>query len=478
MTGVLTVILVAIYLGATWLNKRPDFNCAFLTILVLGFFSYGRAVDWFPGISLGGHTIGKNKVLIPTYTLVVTGAIWVLSQIQHSYLVLTNRLATQTFNILLIIVTIQGVYRQYGVQRPKITAVSSVIQQDKLKVNRVQPANNSPGNKHNIYLIILDSYCSEDSLKEFYHFDNKNFNEDLKHLDFLIYPRNKANYPFTALSMAGTFNMDYVQIISETPGSFSIKDSMRLLEKNRVNIFLSNHGYNLYTTHSWVNSLNFMKSQGSWLEDLHSNEFFMALLHTTFLRPFEGEIFADLLRKGLLRQFDLLGNPNRFKSPAFIYAHIICPHPPYIFNADGSKPNKITSVIGRVENQRGYLNQLQYMNFKTIEAIKRILSEDHTDPIILLQADHGHGYILGDHLLSKARPPHAFLQAQFGILFASRFPDDVKVPFYDGMTPINEFRILFNALFGANMPILEDRQYFTKITEPWNFIEISDEFKN
>ena len=46
--------------------------------------------------------------------------------------------------------------------------------------------------------------------------------------------------------------------------------------------------------------------------------------------------------------------------------------------------------------------------------------------------------------------------------------------FYDTITPVNTFRILFNNYFGDNFEILEDKMYFAEQEEPWNFIEITE----
>ena len=46
---------------------------------------------------------------------------------------------------------------------------------------------------------------------------------------------------------------------------------------------------------------------------------------------------------------------------------------------------------------------------------------------------------------------------------------------YDGMTPVNTFRTIFNAYFNQEFEILEDRHFWVSSDrEPYKFIEVTD----
>jgi hypothetical protein len=47
---------------------------------------------------------------------------------------------------------------------------------------------------------------------------------------------------------------------------------------------------------------------------------------------------------------------------------------------------------------------------------------------------------------------------------------------YPTMTPVNEFRMIFNLYFGSNLPLLPDRSYPQQL-EPFALIEVTDRLK-
>jgi len=54
------------------------------------------------------------------------------------------------------------------------------------------------------------------------------------------------------------------------------------------------------------------------------------------------------------------------------------------------------------------------------------------------------------------------MQIRTGILNAVYLPDKKENIFYNGMTPVNTFRILFNEYFGTNFAILPDIIYYQR----------------
>ena len=52
------------------------------------------------------------------------------------------------------------------------------------------------------------------------------------------------------------------------------------------------------------------------------------------------------------------------------------------------------------------------------------------------------------------------LKQRFSTLNAIYFPDQNQDILYDGITPVNTFRIVFNEYFNASYPILDDRMYY------------------
>ncbi len=67
--------------------------------------------------------------------------------------------------------------------------------------------------------------------------------------------------------------------------------------------------------------------------------------------------------------------------PKFIHAHIITPHPPYLFNPDGS----LVPDPEEVDPKMGYKNQLAYIEPRIIDVVRQILPQaDLRFPQLLL----------------------------------------------------------------------------------------------
>lgn len=95
-----------------------------------------------------------------------------------------------------------------------------------------------------------------------------------------------------------------------------------------------------------------------------------------------------------------------------------------------------------------------------------------------MQADHGHGPIIGNYLSDHKRPPLEFIDAQFGILSAIYLPPGImNVMMPEKITPVNLFRYMFNTLFDAKLEIIPDRAFFTAIKEPYAFYEMTNDLK-
>ena len=86
------------------------------------------------------------------------------------------------------------------------------------------------------------------------------------------------------------------------------------------------------------------------------------------------------------------------------------------------------------------------------------------DPIIILQADEGpwpRTRSQKNFQWLEASPEE--IQQKFGILNAVRLPgvDPSAFGFNDRTSPVNEFRIVFNAYFDADLPLLPDVTYLS-----------------
>jgi hypothetical protein len=164
----------------------------------------------------------------------------------------------------------------------------------------------------------------------------------------------------------------------------------------------------------------------------------------------------------------------------FIYAHIIAPHPPFVFDQHGvplshDRPFKLADAnqfikdYSRKAYLTGYRNQMQYINSLVLKTVDTILAKSKTPPIIIIQGDHGPGAYLHWSSLENTFPAE-----RFSILNAYYFPDRDYSLLYPSISPVNSFRVVIDKYFGGTYPMLPDRHFYSQWSFPFSFREVTD----
>ncbi|MDP2812232.1 MAG: hypothetical protein Q8O32_00875 [bacterium] len=343
---------------------------------------------------------------------------------------------------------------------------------------------NNEVNKPDIYYIILDGYGRQDVLKEIYNYDNSEFINWLENKGFFVAEKSSANYTQTYLSMTASLNLNYLDKMQALdPKSKDRKWLRDKLKNNYVYDFLKEKNYTFVSLPStWTGNYKNIKADLEIKNNFKNNDFEDLLLEATPL-----SIFLDPEKKVLNYKekmifiFDELGKISQMDENTFVYAHLLMPHPPFIFSYNGNLKYEKNCIKGLDGNhyyqncpgmekyRQSYVEQLQYTNKKTMETIEYILKNSDKEPIIILQADHGAGSMLDWESLEKTN-----LKERFSILNAYYTPEETKNSLSDDITPVNSFRIIFNSVFGTNFEILENKNYFSTWNKPYELIDITN----
>lgn len=341
-----------------------------------------------------------------------------------------------------------------------------------------------PPNPPDIYFICADAYGRSDILRQIYNFDNRPFLTHLRTWGFDIAEYSNSNYCQTLLSLPATLNLNYVSNL----GSFDERSNNRkpladLFQHNLIFGELKKLGYRIVAFESGFAATNFrdadvLRSYGFVLNEFENN-----LLGVT---P------VPLMAEKLLPQFavhhrlvestlDGLSEVEIGEQPVMVFAHIGAPHPPFVFREDGELvvPDRVFNFAdgnhylgfgGTTEGYiKGYHDQVSYLTRRLRETIDRILSRyPDQKPIIILQADHGPG-----SGLNWQNPYKTNLAERFGILNACLLPGIDTTLFYDQITPVNTFRLIMDAYFGANFERLPDNSFFSAWTRPYRFMDVT-----
>jgi hypothetical protein len=209
------------------------------------------------------------------------------------------------------------------------------------------------------------------------------------------------------------------------------------------------------------------------------SEFATALVETTALLPVGSRIgltakYLDFRRREydrVLFQFRELARVPRLKGPKFVFAHIINPHDPYVFDRQGHYVPR-EKEAGR-KNRRNFVDQLVYLNSLILRLVDALLAGPaDRRPVIILQADEGP--FPGVPARWTSRNPVRLMRQKFLILNAYYLPGQGTPSPSPTITPVNTFRLVLDRYFGARLPLLPDREFvFRNLSHLYTFREVT-----
>jgi len=339
-----------------------------------------------------------------------------------------------------------------------------------------------------VYYVILDGYARGDVLNSVYSYDNAEFISWLEQKGFRVAARCRSNYSQTYLSLASSLNMTYLDPVAGRLGTQSEDRSqlIRMIGESRVTAELRKRGYTIASFASGYTGTDLKNADTHYAPRWALSEFQNVLISTTALPFILDRVLKrtqfDLHRERILYAFEHLPDAARLEHPVFVFCHILSPHPPFVFGAQGEKTEPqgyftmteggTFQTVDREKIRREYVEkyraQLQFINAKAKTAIERILAASTQPPVIILQADHGPGSVLN---WNDPEPPE--LAERFAILNALLIPGNVK-PVPESLSPVNSFRLIFNRLFEAGYDPLPDQSWFSTIARPWRFVNADD----
>lgn len=318
-----------------------------------------------------------------------------------------------------------------------------------------------------IYYIMLDDYGGEKAMRDLLGFDNSPFLDALRRRGFYVVPRATTNYARTDLSLASSLNMQYVERFVPRDRPLSEGTLTPYVMNDAVPAFLKAKGYRYIHIGSWwrFTATNPQADQNVTL-GRGISEFSQALLGQTAIEPaleaFGTTAWDRQQYRRALFQFDQASKAKALPGPTFVFDHILVPHWPYIFDASGRfddsnvRVSDIKRPLAAVEERtrRRYIQQLQFANRRTLRLIDTLLSgPPQARPVIVLQSDEG----FFTWLLDGPNASDRALEQHFNILNAYYFPRLERTGLYPTITPVNSFRLLFDDYFGADLPLLPDR---------------------
>ena len=126
------------------------------------------------------------------------------------------------------------------------------------------------------------------------------------------------------------------------------------------------------------------------------------------------------------------------------------PHPPFIFDADGgirSVDNLDLSLeIKDNNNREAHLEQLKFVNKKITQVVDQLLDLENP-PVIIISSDHGSAFLFDGMLENWDNATNEMIKERMDNIMFIYLPSNKTNIFYENITPVNIFRVLFNNYF-------------------------------
>lgn len=442
------------------------------SIFLILFFSYGHFYELLKGVHLGELIIGRHLYLFILWIVVFATVAFLIIRTLRNL-----ESASKVLNMVAIVLVVIPTLKIGYVEFKKIADKPAL----KIKTASAKEATADASNP-DIYYIILDAYISETTLKELYKYDNTDFLGNLRDKGFFVASESNSNYAQTWLSLTSSLNMEYINYLKEKYGTDyrTWVHNEEKIKNSRVLNFLKRRGYR--TIH--IDS-GYTLTDGNENADMEINcdrldEFTLLLIKTTALSRFEESLVNNDIRRRVLCSFKELAGIPKIKGPKFVFAHIVSPHPPNVFGLNGEPVRKAALEEGGNDWEKNYLNQLIYINKKVEALTDEIISNSENPPIIIIQGDHGSlsTFQNPDNTEKKdsgwKNPTDENIKERMRILNAYYLPQGKKDLLYESITPVNTFRLIFDAYFGADFELLKDQNYFSTYAYPYGFKNVTD----
>ena len=455
----------AALLIATLVLRDPRRGALVASAFVGVFFAFGYTADPLADLGLGLRTQLAGSAIVVLGTAV---GVWRFRTIAPT--------ANQALNVLgavLVALSLVSIV-PYEVGRATRSTQPGTPQ------NGTSVHATRPGPERDVYYLVFDRYGSNWSLERNFGIVNEELPTWLERHGFQVVPGARANYASTDLSLASTLNLRFLDHLTETFGRDTDDRApvRNLLQRHEVGRFLQSQGYRYFHLGSWWEPTASNEIADAVLRYDERSEFGSVLHETTILPYLERALFGpqesnaelgERHRQITLYQLRQLERLRHEPGRKFVLAHMLLPHPPYVFRADGSAIPE-GGLPGKTDLDLT-AEQLEFTNAQIRSLVSRLLEgPPSSHPIIVIQADEG------PHVCELPSCPterQDRLGVRFGILGAYYLPD-ADTELSPDHSAVNTFRLVLSEYFGADLPPLPNRSYSSPPERIYDFEDVTE----
>ena len=491
---VLSILSVAVLLWffARFIIKNNEKSGFIISLLLVLSFSYGHIYLLVDDFTLGNSDIGRHQyLLIPFAISFIAGTYYFIKTKRrlNNASTITTAIAGTLIVIILINIVTYDIENIDSFGSELITSNTSLATAD-TAIETFPPTQREIKDYPDVYYIVLDGYIGSSTLKKFLNYDNQEFVSYLDNKGFNVNHESYSNYHGTMLSITSTFNMRYLNFLTEdqiAQEELSANQSIlfynsrvpipkKMIAENTIMQNFKSAGYKIiniqkpFETEAMASSplIDLVMCKRSKYID---SQLLSMTVKTSILVFLLEKWEQQDLRDAALCQFSELPKQHqKFDEPIFVYSHMLIPHPPYLFGPEGEAVSSVRPQgLESWENKEGYVNSIKFANKKITQVVDQLLTDPKNPPIIIIQSDHGIGFDF-----DPSNPSNESIEQKMSILSAYYLPGIEKNLSYDVITPVNTFRIIFNSYFDTDYDLLENKVYLSNKDVPEYFADVTD----
>ena len=490
------------FLCLKYVLKNAKKAALIVTLAFIIFFSFGHVYNMLNQVSIGDTDLGSNRILLPIFVISFGIGSFLIVRTKRTLDNATSIVNTISVVFITVIIAMVGI-EAFGCdecliqQTYSLGIFSNQIMDSPLYFEEHSFSVSESDSLPNVYYIILDGYPRNDVLKKHLDFDNNEFINFLKQREFYVAENSYSNYSLSSTSIPATMNMNYINFLTDELGEDSrsydplLGKDFGLYADNQVIKNFKSMGYKVAKIGSVPMYLHEIPLADLSLcyKSIHlmDNRLFDTVARTSMIGYFIERWSEDLQRQIILCAFEELPKiSSYYEEPVFVWSHIMLPHFPLIFGANGepitpgesllvmNNPHVFEGTDSSWNIKQQFLQQLQFANKKSIKLIDKIL-ENEKQSIIIIQSDHGSAFDVNLH-----DPTDDDVHQRLSNINAIYFPDEKpREILMNDPTNVNTFRIVFNSYFGSDYDILEDKIYWNlSFKKPFWFKDVTSVLLN
>jgi hypothetical protein len=456
------LLVVSFFLVSLLFLKERNKVLLFTFCLILFFFFFGSAHDYLKKL-FGNVLVTSYSWFLPIWSAIFLGLYFLLRRSKKQF-----QAASLYIKILMLILFLAeiGICSWFTVNKRANDNYLGV------RPDLKDVPHGTVDQRPDIFFIVFDEYTSSKGLKEFMNYDNSFVDSLFVKNNFFVSSLSQSNYNYTPFSLASTFSFNYLQL-----NSFNGRMDKNLLlkaiasaKRNPFTSFLEEQGYSIVNYGGF--DLNKVPNRApSFFDD----KFMCGIIdNQTIVSRIEKDIWWNFSTRNLLTgkfkipdsyienkkkhlghnlfNFDGLIKELQISSdsPKFVYAHFMLPHQPYYMNSDGSYVSDTALILQQITPMQGHLNQIGYSNLLLQKIITLVNRKAKRKRVVVIEGDHGF------RSYQEAKPGHKV----FMNLNAYYFSDCDYSSLYNGISPVNTFRIILNKYFSQSLPLVRDSSVF------------------